>query len=65
MINVENMEAEELIWGADEIAKVIDRTPRQTFHMLEKGQLPARKVGNRWVAGRGRLLRYLVGGDAA
>lgn len=45
----------DLVWGCAEIAKVIQRTPRQTFYMLESGSLPARKVGNRWVADRSKL----------
>lgn len=54
----------EVVWGCAEIAKVIGRSTRATFHMLEKGELPARKVGKRWVAERGKLLRFLIG-DAA
>lgn len=38
-----------LIWGADEIAKAINRPVRATYHMLESGSLPgAAKVGGRW-----------------
>jgi len=48
----------ELIWGAAEIAKVIGRSPRSVFHMLDNGELPARKVGGRWVAERGKLLSF-------
>lgn len=47
-----------LVWGGEEIAKVIGRTPRVTFLLLEKGELPAKKVGGRWVAERGELLRF-------
>ena len=50
----------DLIWGASAIAKAIGRTDRQTFHMLEKGILPAKKVGGRWVAERGQLLRFFL-----
>ncbi|MDX0849378.1 DNA-binding protein [Sinorhizobium medicae] len=51
----------DLVWEVDEIAKLIGRTSRQTFHLLSKGELPARKVGNRWVAERGQLLRFFMG----
>ncbi|WP_042778947.1 DNA-binding protein [Sinorhizobium fredii] len=54
----------DLIWGAAEIAKLIGRSPRATFHMLDNGELPAKKVGGRWVAERGNLLRFFMG-DAA
>lgn len=50
----------DLIWGAEEIAKVIGRTPRQTFHMLTEEHLPAKKVGGRWVASRRKLLAALT-----
>lgn len=55
----------ELIWEVDAIAKVIGRTARQTFHMLASGQLPAKKVGGRWVANRADLERFFSMGDAA
>jgi hypothetical protein len=54
----------DLVWGADAIAAAIGRSPRQTFHMLDSGQLPAKKVGNRWVAERGKLIRFFLD-DAA
>ncbi|WP_321383284.1 hypothetical protein [Rhizobium sp.] len=50
----------DLVWGAEEIAKIIGRTQRVTFHLLATGQLPAMKVGNRWVAERGALLRFFL-----
>ncbi len=56
--------ADDLIWGASEIAKVIGRTDRQTFHMLSTGALPARKVGGRWVAVRKKLIEVLAGNAA-
>lgn len=48
----------QLVWGGEEIAKVIGRTPRITFLLLEKGELPAKKVGGRWVAERSELVRF-------
>jgi len=51
-----------LVWGVDEIAKVIGRTPRQTFHILARGQLKTPlKVGGKWVANREALIRELSG----
>lgn len=49
-----------LVWGAEAIAAVIGRSARATFHMLEKGELPAKKVGGRWVAERGKLLSFFL-----
>ncbi|RZS82069.1 hypothetical protein EV217_2882 [Phyllobacterium myrsinacearum] len=54
----------DLLWEVDEIAKLIGRTPRQTFHMLKKGELPAKKVGGRWVAERGQLIRFFMASAA-
>lgn len=55
----------ELIWGASAIARVIGRTDRQTFHMLQNGQLPAKKIGDRWVAERGQLISFFMSKAAA
>jgi hypothetical protein len=55
----------DLIWGCTAIAKEIERTPRQTFYLLESGALPARKIGNRWVAERGKLHALFLKDDAA
>lgn len=48
----------ELVWGAEAIAKLIGRSPRATFHMLDNGELPAKKVGGRWVAERSKLIAF-------
>ena len=50
----------DLIWGGSAIAKAIGRTDRQTFNMLEKGLLPAKKVGERWVASRAKLVAFFM-----
>jgi hypothetical protein len=57
-----NDEPLDLIWGADAIAKHLGLSRRQAFHMLEKGQLPARKAGGKWVASR-RVLQAHFEGD--
>ena len=49
-VNTPNTPAEDLIWGATEIAKAIGRTERAVFRMLENNTLPgATRVGRRWV----------------
>jgi len=50
----------DLVWGAEEIAKLIGRSPRSVFHMLDTGELPAKKVGGRWVAERNKLLAFFL-----
>jgi hypothetical protein len=57
-------EDDEPVWGAENIAKVIGRTTRQTFGLLEAGALPAKKIGNRWVGGRRKLRERVLGEDA-
>jgi hypothetical protein len=60
--------ADDLVWGLPGIGKVIGRDPRQTFHMANAGQIPARKVGGRWCASRSALRRHfnaLLAGTAA
>lgn len=52
----------DLIWGAKAIAKVLGVTDRAVFHMLAKGELPARQVGQRWVASRRMLVEHFEGG---
>ncbi len=49
------------IWGAKAIGEEIHRSPRATFHLLEKGAIPGRKVGNLWVSSRQELRRVLFG----
>lgn len=52
---------EDIVWEVAEIAKVVGRSERQTFHLLNTGALPARKVGGRWVASRRKLLETVLG----
>lgn len=49
-----------LVWGASAIGRLIGRSDRATFHMLENSELPARKVGGRWVAERGKLIAFFM-----
>jgi hypothetical protein len=51
----------DVLWGAAKIGEVIGKSPRATFHLLERGLLPARKVGKQWCASRQRLLHALTG----
>jgi hypothetical protein len=50
----------DLLWGASEIGRAIKQTPRQAYHMLETGQLPARKVCGKWVVERDALRRHFT-----
>jgi hypothetical protein len=44
------------IWGAVGIGKVINRTKRQTYHLLEQRLIDADKVGAQYCSTRRRLL---------
>jgi hypothetical protein len=48
----------DIVWGAKYIGAIINRTTRQTHHLLTNAQIKcARKVGGRWVASRSALRR--------
>ena len=51
----------DVLWGAQAIAAAINKSERSAFHLLERGLLPARKVGKIWVASRRKLLADLTG----
>jgi hypothetical protein len=57
-------EHSDLLWGAAAIGKAIGRSERSAYHLLERGLLPARKVGASWVVSRRKLLRAVVGEEA-
>jgi hypothetical protein len=40
--------ADDLLWGFKPISEEINRSERQTFHLIENGRLPAKKIGGRW-----------------
>jgi hypothetical protein len=56
-------ERPEIAWGCAAIAKIIHRSERQTYHLLEQGALPAKKIGGVWVGGRDRLIAYCTDGE--
>ncbi|MEM6499549.1 MAG: hypothetical protein AAF709_22860 [Pseudomonadota bacterium] len=52
------------IWGGSAIAKFCKVSDQRAFYLLNKGELPAKKVGGRWVADRNALIRSLSTPDA-
>lgn len=51
----------DLVWGAEEIAKLIGRTERQTYHMIKAGHLPVvKQIGERYVASRAKLITFFT-----
>jgi hypothetical protein len=52
----------DIVWGAQAIGQIINRTERQARHLLDSGAIKsARMVDGRWCASRSALLRELVG----
>jgi hypothetical protein len=48
---VTNEDPDTIVWGAAAIGKLINRTERQAYHLLESGTLRGvRKVGGIWSA---------------
>lgn len=51
----------DLVWGIEAIAKLIGRTDRQTYHMVQTGSLPmVKQVGQRYVASRSKLTAFFL-----
>ena len=47
--------AEVPVWGCKAIAKLIGKSERATFHLLEQRALPAEKIAGQWAALPSRL----------
>ena len=47
------------LWGADAIGRTIGKTAKSTYHMLEAGRLPAKKIGGQWVFSQGEIHHWL------
>lgn len=51
----------DLIWGLDDISKLIGRTYQQTHHMIRSGHLPiVKQVGERYVVSRQKLVAFFM-----
>lgn len=50
-----------LIWEVENISKFIGLNERQTFHILSSGQIPAKKIGGKWVVQLDELKRFFSG----
>lgn len=59
----QKLDPADALWGCRAIAEFIGKSERATYHMLERGLLPARRLGGQWVARRSRLLE-IFGEDA-
>jgi len=51
---------DDIIWGATAIGTELGIGRRKTFYLLEKGLLPATKVGREWVTTRSALRDFFA-----
>ena len=49
------------VWGVPEIAEIINRSTTKTYYLLEKGYVPARKIGKLWTSTPRELLNAVIG----
>lgn len=55
----------DLIWGVEDIGKLIGRNYQQTYHMITSGKLSVvKKVGERYVVSRRKLIDFFIAGAA-
>ena len=52
------------VWGASAIGRVIGRSERQAYHLLERKLIDATKVGALWVSTPRRLLSGIAEREA-
>lgn len=51
----------DIVWGLENIGKIIGQKPHQVHYMLKHGQLPGGQLGkNKWYASRKDLLRFMA-----
>ncbi len=50
---------DDLLNGVNEIARFIDRSPRQTYYLLQTGKLPATKGLCGWTSMKSRIRRHI------
>lgn len=55
----------QLIWGAEAISAEIGCDRRRAFYLLEQGEIPAKKVGGKWVVERSQLREFFLRQDVA
>ncbi|WP_378944426.1 hypothetical protein [Mesorhizobium sp. ANAO-SY3R2] len=56
-----NTDALDLIWGVEDIGKLIGRNYQQTYHMITSGKLPmVKQVGERYVVSRKKLVAFFM-----
>jgi hypothetical protein len=54
-------ELDKPVWGVPAIAEIINRSTTKTYYLLEKGYVPARKIGKLWTSTPRELLGAVIG----
>ena len=54
-----NLEVGRLAFSIEEVANALGLSLRHTYEMARTGQLPARRLGHRWIIPRAALERLL------
>jgi hypothetical protein len=52
--------ADDLLRGVPEIAEFLDEQERRVYYLLDRGLLPAGKLGDRWVASKAALRQHFA-----
>lgn len=51
----------DLIWGVEDIGKLIGRNYQQTYHLIATGKLPmVKQIGERYVVSRAKLVAFFL-----
>lgn len=51
----------DLIWGVEDIGRLIGRNYQQTYHMIASGKLPmVKQIGERYVVSRAKLIAFFM-----
>jgi hypothetical protein len=50
----------DVLWGIIAIARYLGRSPRQTAYLIEKGEIPVKRLGPRTIAARKSELDALI-----
>lgn len=54
-------DALDLVWGVEEIGRLIGRNYQQTYHLIRSGKLPmVKQIGERYVASRRKLVAFFT-----
>jgi hypothetical protein len=51
--------ADDVIWGANGLATELGVSERRAFYLLERAEVPAKKVGGKWCVLRSALRNHL------